>query len=321
MRLHTNIHTPPSLRVEIRFIISAYSYPFFVRHPSHLPGQDGKVRLFRPDMNMRRLARSTQRIALPDFDQDQFLECIKELVKVDSAWIPEEKGYSLYLRPTAIGTQPSLGVGASKNAKMFVIMSPVGPYYKNGFAPVSLLADDRYNRAWPGGVGNYKIGGNYAPGVVPQIEAGEKGYDQLLWLSDEDHKVTEVGTMNFFVFWTNKAGEKELITAPLEGTILPGVTRDSIIDLAKQWGEFKVTEGWFTMKDLIEAQQEGRLIEAFGAGTACIVSPVKNIGYQGKDYAVPLAAGKSGELTLRVNNTISDIQYGDIESEWSVVVE
>eukprot|EP00123_Amoebidium_parasiticum_P013509 comp21998_c0_seq1/m.31824 comp21998_c0_seq1/g.31824 ORF comp21998_c0_seq1/g.31824 comp21998_c0_seq1/m.31824 type:complete len:415 (-) comp21998_c0_seq1:425-1669(-) len=283
--------------------------------------KQGRIRMFRPDKNMNRLYNSCHRMALPTFDKAALTECIKELLRTDADWIPNEKGYSLYLRPTMIGTQPSLGVGPSAMAKLFVICSPVGPYYKTGFAPVSLLADEAYVRAWPGGVGNYKCGGNYAPGVMTQVAAAKQGYNQLLWLFGDKHQVTEVGTMNFFMLWKNEAGEKELITAPLDGTILPGVTRDSILSLCRQWGEFKVTEKVLYMSDITKALEEKRVIEMFGAGTACIVAPIKNIGYKGKDLAIPLALGTSGELTKRLNDTILGIQYGEIPSEWSVVVD
>jgi len=199
-------------------------------------------------------------------------------------------------------------VHAARDALLYVIMCPVGPYYPTGFKPVSLYADEVHVRAWPGGTGAYKMGGNYAPGILPALQVAEKGYSQILWLLDD--QVTEVGTMNMFVYWINEQGQKELITAPLDGTILTGVTRASILELGRQWGEFKVTEAKFTMTQLARAIDEGRVIEAFGAGTAAIVSPIKTIHYRGKDYAVPL--GKSGanigELTMRLLNTIQSIQ-------------
>jgi len=281
----------------------------------------GRTRMFRPDMNMKRLHSSATRLAMPSFEQEALLACIKRLLRVDKDWIPQRRGYSLYIRPTMIGTQPSLGVGPSNNAKVFVICSPVGPYYKSGFAPVGLLADTRFVRAWPGGVGNTKCGGNYAPGVIPQVEAAKKGYSQILWLYGPTFEVTEVGTMNLFMFVRSKDGEPELVTPPLDGTILPGVTRDSFLALARQWGEFRVSERKFTMHDVIEAVQEKRMIEMFGAGTACIVSPISKIGFQGVDYEIPLELGSSGKLAKRFNDTIMDIQYGEVESEWSVVVD
>jgi branched-chain amino acid aminotransferase len=205
----------------------------------------GKLRMFRPDMNMDRLLKSSKRLAFPDFDQAEVLECIKQLLKVDQKWIPSERGYSLYIRPTIIATQESLGVGASNRVLLFVICSPVGPYYRSGFAAVSLRATHEYTRAWPGGTGDSKLGANYAPGILPQIEAAKAGYAQNLWLFGPDHHITEAygfkinidllvrGTMNFFVYLIDDQGEKELVTPPLDGSILPGVTRDSMLALAR----------------------------------------------------------------------------------------
>jgi branched-chain amino acid aminotransferase len=193
------------------------------------------------------------------------------------------------LKLNEILIKESLGVAPSNKALLFVILSPVGPYYKTGFAAVSLLADDRFVRAWPGGMnrifhsflgtGSYKVGGNYAPGIFPQLHAAEKGYQQNLWIFGPDHELTEVGTMNLFVFWKNEKGERELITPSLDGTILPGVTRDSILHLCRNWNEFKVTEGKITMKQLTLALAENRVIEMFGAGTAGKVSRSHSFSY------------------------------------------
>ncbi|KCV67849.1 branched-chain amino acid aminotransferase [Fonticula alba] len=168
--------------------------------------KEGRVRLFRPMMNIERMQKSAERIALPNFDKDEMLKCIKEFVKVESNWIPSERGYSLYLRPTMIGTQASLGVGSSSNAKVFLIASPVGPYYRTGFSAVKLFADPTAVRAWPGGSGDSKLGGNYAPGIRTQLDAAAKGYAQVLWLFGPEHYVTEVGTMNCFMLWKNEDG-------------------------------------------------------------------------------------------------------------------
>lgn len=285
---------------------------------------DGSVRLFRPEKNMARLNISSQRLALPSFDEAELLACIKALVKTDKAWIPNQAGYSLYLRPTHIGTQTTLGVGASSKSKLFVILSPVGPYYKSGFAPVKLLADDAHVRAWPGGIGYTKAGGNYAPTIHPQKMAAQKGYNQILWLFGPEHYVTEVGTMNMFALWKRKDGQTELITAPLDGTILPGVTRDSIIELVRQhMPHITVTEAPFTLPQLLDARKDGRLIECFGAGTAAIVSPIELICYKGVDYSIPINAQlKAGELTHKLAEMLMAIQYGREPKNhpWSVVV-
>ncbi|OBZ84572.1 Branched-chain-amino-acid aminotransferase, cytosolic [Choanephora cucurbitarum] len=286
--------------------------------------KQGKIRLFRPDMNMARMNRSTSRIALPEFNGDELIKIIGEYLKVDERWIPTEKGYSLYLRPTMIGTQEALGVNPPTKAKLFVIGCPVGPYYKTGFNAVRLLATTEYVRAWPRGTGAAKIGGNYAPGLLPQRLAAKKGYQQNLWLFGDDHQLTEVGTMNLFILMKNDDGDLELVTPPLDGAILPGVTRDSIIGLAKEWNEFKVNERNMTMPELRDLAKSGRVVEMFGAGTACIVSPIKEIGYMGEDIKIPLDPkdpnSQAGPYTRRFNDAISAIQYGEVDHPWSVVV-
>ncbi|KAI9499084.1 aminotransferase [Zychaea mexicana] len=286
--------------------------------------KQGKIRLFRPEMNMARMNRSTARIALPQFEGEELLKVIGEYLKVDDRWIPEGRGYSLYLRPTMIGTQESLGVAASNRALLFVIGSPVGPYYPTGFSAVKLKATTEYVRAWPRGTGDSKIGGNYAPGLLPQLLAAKKGYQQNLWLFGDDHQLTEVGAMNLFVLWKNEQNELELATPPLDGSILPGVTRDSILSLAREWNEFKVTERKMTMPELRDAVKDGRVVEMFGAGTACIVTPVKAVEYMGEDLNIPLdpndSTSQAGPITKRINEAIMDIQYGEVEHPWSVVV-
>jgi branched-chain amino acid aminotransferase len=285
----------------------------------------GKVRLFRPTKNMARLNKSSARIALPTFDGAAMIQLIAKFAAMEERFIPDQKGYSLYLRPTIIGTQRTLGVGPPGSALFYVIASPVGPYYPTGFKAISLEATNYAVRAWPGGVGDKKLGANYAPCIVPQLEAAKRGFHQNLWLFGEEEFVTEVGTMNLFVAMKNKeTGQKELITAPLDGTILEGVTRDSILDLAR---ERLAPEGWviserkYTMKELDAAAKEGRLIEVFGAGTAAIVSPVRNISWKGNMVDCGLKPDEeAGELTLKMKDWIEARQYGDEEHEWSYIV-
>jgi len=281
----------------------------------------GNVRLFRPYENAKRLNRSADRLRLPTFNEEGFVKSLEKLVLADKDWIPEGKGYSMYIRPTLISTQRTLGVGPAQTALLFVIMSPVGPYYPTGFKPVKLLADSLNVRAYPGGTGGFKLGGNYAPTIAPQAEAAAKGFSQILWLLGD--KVTEVGTMNMFVLWKTPSGQTELITPPLtDGTILPGITRDSIFQLSKKWGEFTVSERDFTIQEVIAAIRENRMIEAFGAGTAAIVSPNESISYKGTDYKVPIDSSlNSGKLTKRLLDSILAIQYGEVAgNDWSVVV-
>lgn len=269
--------------------------------------------LFRPEKNMERLTGSMERLCMPgaDFDNQELLHCIQELVKVDKRWIPYGEGYSLYIRPTVIATHPFLGVAAPNELLLFVITSPVGPYYKTGFQPIRLTCDTPYVRAWPGGTGNCKVGGNYGPTMKAQEEAAARGYSQVLWLFGDDKVVTEVGAMNVFFFIMNKDTQRpELVTPPLtSGDILPGVTRASIIELAKSWGDFDVSERSPTIHEIKEAAKEGRLIEAFGAGTAAVVTPIACIEYKGEDIEVPA----TGQLTKRIWDEVTGIQYGRIE--------
>lgn len=283
-------------------------------------GVDNRIRLFRPMLNMERMHRSAERSCLPLFDKGELLECIKKLVEVDQDWVPFSQDASLYIRPTFIGTEPSLGVSRTGKALIFVIIGPVGPYFTTGsFNPVSLMADPAYVRAWKGGVGAYKMGGNYGPTIAVQNEAQKQGCQQVLWLYGEDEEITEVGTMNLFIYWTNAEGERELVTPPLDGIILPGVTRQSLLDLSRTWGEFKVTERTMGMKELLEGLDAGRVLEVFGAGTACVVCPVGSLLYKGKTYHIPTMEN-GPDLAKRFYKELTDIQYGRQPSKWAPVV-
>jgi branched-chain amino acid aminotransferase len=222
-----------------------------------------------------------------------------------------------------IGTQKTLGVGPPGSALLFVIASPVGPYYPTGFKAVSLEATDYAVRAWPGGVGDKKLGANYAPCIVPQMSAASRGYHQNLWLFGEEEYVTEVGTMNFFAAVKSKDGINQLWTAPLDGTILEGVTRDSVLELAR---ERLVPKGWkveerkFTMPELSEAADEGRLLEVFGAGTAAVVSPVRKISWKGRIVNCGLEDHvEAGPIAQQMKDWMEAIQYGEEEHVWRYV--
>nr|XP_020735768.1 branched-chain-amino-acid aminotransferase, cytosolic isoform X1 [Odocoileus virginianus texanus] len=283
-------------------------------------GVDNKIRLFRPNLNMDRMYRSAMRATLPAFDKKELLECIRQLVKLDEEWVPYSTSASLYIRPTFIGTEPSLGVKKPTKALLFVILSPVGPYFSSGsFNPVSLWANPKYVRAWKGGTGDCKMGGNYGSSLFAQCEAVENACQQVLWLYGEDNQITEVGTMNLFLYWINEDGEEELATPPLDGIILPGVTRQSILDLAHKWGEFKVSERYLTMADLTTAVEESRVREMFGSGTACIVCPVSTILYKGETIHIPTMEN-GPKLASRILEKLTDIQYGREESDWTITV-
>lgn len=286
---------------------------------------NNQIRTFRSDKNMERMNKSADRIVLPTFDGEELMKLIDKFLLTEESFVPQGTGYSLYLRPTLIGTTASLGVGTPDKALLYVIASPVGPYYGTGFKPVSLEATEYAVRAWPGGVGNRKLGANYAPCIKPQLEAAARGYQQNLWLFGKEGFVTEVGTMNVFFVFKDAQGKKELVTAPLDGTILEGVTRDSILQLCKERlpsNEWSINERPFTIYEIEEREAKGELVEAFGAGTAAVVSPIERIGFKGKDISVPISAGDSGELTKQVAEWIRKIQYGEEEyKDWSRVAK
>ncbi|KAI9604972.1 hypothetical protein H4Q26_002943 [Puccinia striiformis f. sp. tritici PST-130] len=292
---------------------------------------DGTIRLFRPEMNMKRMNQSARRLAFPSFDGDRVLELIKKLVELEGQWIPTEPGHSLYVRPTIIGTGAGLGVGPPSELTLFVICSPVGPYYRTGFKPVSLLASSKYCRAWPGGSGAFKLGANYPTGFLPQMEANNDGYEQILWLFGENDNLTEVGTMNLFVALEDASGTLELVTPPLDDKILPGVTRDSVLELLRDHlngsqrldglpTKFKVSERPITMIEMLEKSRTGHLKEVFGTGTAAIVSSVERIGYKGKDIHIPVGPSGLGLFASVVQREILGRQTGEIPSDWAVVV-
>lgn len=283
-------------------------------------GHDNKVRLFRPDMNVRRLLNSAQRVELPKFDGREFLQCLTKLVSIEKDWVPQHPNSSLYIRPTLIGTEPSLGVARSNEALLFVLVGPVGPYFATGIKPVSLLADPKYVRAWPGGTGDKKLGCNYAPTLMVQHEAEDQKLQQVLWLFGEDEQVTEVGAMNVMVFLKNKDGETELVTPPLSGIILPGVTRQSVLDLTREWNEFKVSERKITMAEVREALKENRLLEMFGCGTACVICPIERLVHRGESLHIPTME-QSNSLHTRILKAITDIQYGVVPHSWAIEVE
>jgi len=270
----------------------------------------GKVQMFRPDRNMARMQATAARSSLPAFDADEMLKCITSLVNVDRDWIPDAENASLYIRPTMIGTHRSLGLASPTHGKAFVFTCPVGPYFSTGgFNPISLKADPGNVRAAVGGVGNFKMGCNYAPTVLATGQAIEQGHQQVLWLYGPEHYITEVGTMNIMLFWRNTDGDLELVTPPIEqGIILPGVTRESLLQLAREWGEFKVSERPITMGELVTAVDQNRVLEMFGAGTASVVCPVNRVEYNGRLLTIPTDGGLP--LATRFLTTLSDIQYG-----------
>ncbi|XP_076303212.1 branched-chain-amino-acid aminotransferase, cytosolic-like isoform X1 [Lasioglossum baleicum] len=287
-------------------------------------GVDGKIRLFRPDLNMDRMNSSAMRTGLPTFLSEELIKCCCRLISIDQEWVPHSTASSLYIRPTLIGIDPTLGVASSESALLYVILSPVGTYFKKtgDKVGISLLADPQYTRAWPGGCGNYKVGSNYGPTIHVQKEAVRRGLQQVLWLYGEDNEVTEAGTMNVFMFYINDDGEKELVTPPLSsGLILPGVTRYSILALAREWNQFKVTERKFGMNEVCQLLSENRLLELFGAGTACVVSPVSYIEFVGRPLHIPTLEHEEPVFQKFLKHLL-DIQYGVMpDHPWTISIE
>ncbi|CAK9804405.1 Branched-chain-amino-acid aminotransferase, cytosolic [Anthophora plagiata] len=287
-------------------------------------GIDGKIRIFRPELNMERMNNSASRTGLPTFIGEELIKCCCRLISIDQEWVPHSIASSLYIRPTLIGIDPTLGVASSESALLYIILSPVGSYFKKKeqATGLSLLADPQYTRAWPGGCGNYKVGSNYGPTVYVQREATERGLQQVLWLYGEDNEVTEAGTMNIFMFCINDEGEKELITPPLSNRlILPGVTRNSILALAREWNQFKVSERKFCMSEVCQLLSENRLLELFGVGTACIISPISYIEFVGRPLHIPTMKQTNPVYKMFLKH-LSDIQYGIIpDHPWAIPIE
>ncbi|MCF8019700.1 MAG: branched-chain amino acid aminotransferase [Vallitaleaceae bacterium] len=277
--------------------------------------ESDEILLFRPEMNIKRTNTTNQRICIPQVDEADVLQAIKAIVEVDKDWVPSLPGTSLYIRPFIIATDPFLGVRPANMYKLMIILSPVGAYYKEGMNPVKIWVETEYVRAVKGGVGFAKTGANYAASLKAQMKAKEKGYTQVLWLDGVERKyIEEVGTMNVFF-----KIDGEIITPSLEGSILPGVTRDSVIQLLKDWN-MKVSERKISIDDLYLAHEEGRLEEVFGTGTAAVISPVGLLDWDGRQLMVN--NGEIGPVARKLYDTITGVQCGKIEDtyNWTVKV-
>ncbi|WP_430787947.1 branched-chain amino acid aminotransferase [Virgibacillus flavescens] len=264
---------------------------------------DGDAQLFRPEKNLKRLNRSNERLCIPPIDEEFALKAIKQLVTLEKEWIPESEGTSLYIRPFIISTEPYLGVAPSRNYKFIVILSPVGAYYKEGINPVKIAVEDTFVRSVTGGTGEAKTGGNYAASLKAQELVANSGYAQVLWLDGIERKyIEEVGSMNVF-FKING----EVITPALTGSILEGVTRNSVIQLLRHWN-ISVTERKVSMDEVYQAYQDGLLEEAFGAGTAAVISPIGQLSW--KTEHLYINQGITGDTAKRLYDTLTGIQYG-----------
>jgi len=280
-------------------------------------GEDNRVRLFRPELNMERMNVSAKRACLPTFEPMELLECIKQLLIVDMSWVPAAPS-SLYIRPSLLGTEGTLGLGPSSQALLTVLLSPVCSYYTSDAKarPVSLLADPRHVRSFPGGCGDTKMGSNYAPTLRVQQEAMKQGCDQVLWLHGRNLQISEVGSMNIFMAMESDCGTfTKLVTPSLHcGTILPGITRRSVLELAAQIPNVEVEERVVTLHEVLEVNASGKLLEMFGTGTAATISQVGNIRFGGKDHQVATpSSGLAGNLLSRLNN----ITRGKVLHPWA----
>ena len=272
----------------------------------------GEITLFRPEMNARRMINSNKRICMAELPEDMFVEAVEAIVKYEQDWIPTAKDTSLYIRPFMFASEASVGVHPAKSYTFVIILSPVGSYYPEGVNPVKIWVEDEYVRAVKGGTGFTKCGGNYAASIAAQVKAESHGYTQVLWLDGVHRKyVEEVGTMNV-MFLINDT----VVTAPLEGSVLPGVTRDSIIHILKDWG-YKVEERELSIDELMEAGHNGELKEAFGTGTAAVISPVGQLYYKGEEIVIN--DFKTGELTQKLYDTLTGIQWGRLEDKYGWV--
>ena len=272
-------------------------------------GENDEVYLFRPDVNAKRTNKSNERLCIPELPEEDFVQAVKAVVDIDRDWIPTTPGTSLYVRPFIIATDEFLGVAPSKTYMFMIILAPSGAYYESGLAPVGIWIEDEYVRAVRGGMGFAKTGGNYAASLIGQVKAHNDDYSQVLWLDGVERKyIEEVGSMNIFFKIDGK-----VVTPMLNGSILPGITRDSTITLCKSWG-YDVEERRISVDELLEAQKNGKLEEVFGTGTAAVISPVGKLRYV--DDVMLINNGEIGPLSQKLYDTMTGIQYGKLEDKF-----
>ena len=279
-------------------------------------GADGKNYLFRPDMNAKRTNNTNDRLCIPRVPEEDYVQAVKAIVSVDQDWIPTEPGTSLYIRPFIIATEPFLGVDVSETFHFYIILTPYGAYYESGLEPVGIRIEDDYVRAVRGCIVFDKTGGNYAASLAGQVKAHNDGYSQVLWLDGVERKyIEEVGAMNIFFKIDGK-----VVTPMLNGSILPGITRDSVLRICRDWG-LPTEERRISVEELLQAQKEGKLEEVFGTGTAAVISPVGKLRY--KDDVMVIGDNKIGPLSQKLYDTVTGIQLGSLEDKygWRVQVD
>ena len=277
-------------------------------------GEDDKIYLFRPDMNAKRTNATNKRLVIPQIPEEDFVEAVKAVVNVDRDWVPTEPGTSLYIRPFIIATDEFLGVAPSKTYLFIIILSPSGAYYESGLQPVGIWIEDEYVRAVKGGMGFAKTGGNYAASLIAQVKAHDDGYSQVLWLDGVERKyIEEVGAMNIFFKIDGK-----IVTPMLNGSILPGITRDSVLNVCRSWG-YDVEERKISVDEIVKAQKDGKLEEVFGTGTAAVISPVGKLRYM--DDVMTIGDGSIGPVSQKLYDTITGIQWGKSKDDFGWRVE
>lgn len=275
----------------------------------------GEIFLFRPDENMKRMNDSCERLCMPTFDGQFVIEAMKQLIEIEQDWVPEVDGMALYIRPVMYATEAHLGVSPSKNYRFIVLLSPVGSYYAEGINPVKIAVESQFVRAVKGGTGAAKTAGNYAAALKAQEVAEKEGYSQVLWLDGREQKyIEEVGAMNVFFKIDGK-----IVTPELNGSILPGITRKSVLQLLRHWG-MDVEERRLSIDELLEAAKNGTLEEAFGTGTAAVISPIGELFYKGEKTVIN--NNEIGPVAKKIYDTITGIQSGDVEDPfgWRVQV-
>jgi len=277
--------------------------------------QDGRIGLFRARDNLARMNASAERMCMPAIDVEQTYEAMARLIALEKDWVPHDEGSSLYIRPTMIATDPLIRLKASSTYLFYIICSPVGHYYANGIRPTGIIVEDRYVRAVRGGVGFAKTAANYAASLLPAKKAEAAGFDQVLWLDGVNLEyVEEVGSMNIFFKYRDR-----LITSALNGSILPGITRDSVIKIARSWG-LQVDEETISIRRLCDDIEAGKVEEIFGAGTAAVIASVGTLRFKGRDYTV--GAAEPGPFSLKMYNELTGIQYGKLADPfgWTTIV-
>jgi branched-chain amino acid aminotransferase len=311
--IHPRITKYSPLPLEPSAIVLQYAQSIFEGQKAFRT-KKGKLNLFRPELNVQRFNTSAKRMAMPEIDPEIYMEGLKTLLDLEREWAPRNIGSALYIRPTMIGTQGRLGVVPSNEYLFYIILAPVGPYFPEGFKPIKIWVSESYIRAAPGGTGFAKTGGNYGATLMIGQKALNQGYSQVLWLDAIHRKyVEEVGAMNIFFVYNDT-----LYTAPLEsGTILPGLTRASVIQLAKDFG-YSIKEKALSIDDIVVGVEDGSLQECFGAGTAASIAPVGCLRYKGKEHIIN--DFKTGDITQKLYRKLIDIQYGIIDDPYGWIV-